>query len=69
MNAPEPRYWIVGGEYDSVAFERLVPGTEKLVGPFERKELAEAAWRDMAQATRPSCQIRYTIAEEHAKRT
>ncbi len=66
MNPTESRYWIIGGEYESAAFERLVPGTRTLVGPFERKELAEAAWRDRTQATRPSCQTRHTIAEERA---
>lgn len=43
MNATESRDWNVGGEYEPAAFERLVPGTERLIGPFARKELAEAA--------------------------
>ena len=29
------RYWVVGGEYDGPDFRALVPGTEKMVGPFE----------------------------------
>ena len=29
------RYWVIGGEYEGADFAALVPGTEKLVGPFE----------------------------------
>lgn len=61
------RYWIVGGEYEDAAFERLVSGTEKLVGPFADKTNAEQAWREMSVATRSSCHTRFTIAEERAR--
>ena len=64
----DARYWIVGGEYEDAAFDRLVPGTERLVGPFRDKGAAEEAWRGLAVATRPSCHTRFTIAEERARR-
>jgi hypothetical protein len=64
MSQTMKRYWIVGGEFDDANFERLVEGTERLVGPFRNRIVAERAWRDMATSTRPSCYTRYTIAEE-----
>ena len=64
MSETAKRYWIVGGEYNDASFERLVEGTERLVGPFRNRVVAERTWRDMATTTRPSCYTRYTIAEE-----
>ncbi|MHB1219293.1 MAG: DUF4170 domain-containing protein [Alphaproteobacteria bacterium] len=67
MSQANMRYWIVGGEYEDAGFERLVTGTEKLVGPFADKSNAEQAWREMSVATRSSCHTRFTIAEERAR--
>lgn len=66
MLKADTRFWIVGGEYDDQNFERLVRGTERLVGPFANRTAAEHAWRDLATATRPSCYTRFAIAEEPA---
>jgi hypothetical protein len=38
------RYWVVGGEYEDAAFRRLVPGTEKLAGPFADERRARDEW-------------------------
>ena len=58
------KYWIVGGEYTDTAFERLVEGTERVVGPFASRELALRIWRRLATETRSNCHARYTIAVE-----
>ena len=29
------RYWVIGGEYQDPHFRDLIPGTEKMAGPFE----------------------------------
>ena len=59
------RYWVIGGEYQDPAFKALIPGTEKMVGPFENEAKARTEW------TRLTCcpeggtaTTRYSIASE-----
>ncbi len=59
------RFWVIGGEYEGADFRALVPGTEKLVGPFECERKARTEW------TRLTCcpdggtaTTRYSIASE-----
>lgn len=61
------KYWIVGGEYLDTAFDRLITGTERLVGPFDSRDTAMSEWRKLAAETRANCHARYTIAEETAR--
>jgi hypothetical protein len=63
------RYWVVGGEYTCCAFENLIRGTEKLMGPFDSREEAEQAWRRLSEEHRPRAQMRFTIAREGSLRT
>lgn len=58
------RFWIVGGEYATTTFDRLVEGSERVVGPFADRRTAEAAWRRLSEDTRSQCCVRYTIAAE-----
>ena len=58
------RYWVVGGEYTSTEFEKLVDGTERVVGPFESRGDAERTWRNLSEDHRPEAQVRFTIAQE-----
>jgi hypothetical protein len=59
------RYWIVGGEYQDPAFSALIPGTEKIAGPFEDERRARTEWMRLAcsPGTDPAT-TRYTIAAE-----
>jgi hypothetical protein len=59
------RYWVIGGEYEGPDFSALVPGTEKMAGPFECETKARTEW------TRLTCcpeggtaTTRYSIAAE-----
>jgi hypothetical protein len=58
------RFWVIGGEYTSICFEELVGGTERLLGPFARRNEAEQTWREVSERHRPQCNVRFTIVEE-----
>jgi hypothetical protein len=58
------RYWVVGGKYETLEFNRLVHGTESIFGPFEARKDAESAWRRVTENTRSQAAVRYTIAAE-----
>ena len=38
------RYWVIGGEYEDPHFRDLIPGTEKMAGPFEDEHKARTEW-------------------------
>ena len=57
-------FWIVGGEYQSIDFAELIPGTGRVVGPFGDEIAAEQAWRKLSEEHRPQCLVRFTIAAE-----
>jgi hypothetical protein len=38
------RYWVIGGEYRDAEFGALVPGTEKMAGPFYDERKARTEW-------------------------
>jgi hypothetical protein len=58
------RFWVIGGKYESMTFDRLVTGTESLFGPFGEREDAESFWRDLSERTRSQATVRFTIASE-----
>ena len=57
----EMQYWVIGGEYDSVDFRRLIDGTSEVLGPFSYLREATHAWRERSDATRFKALMRYTI--------
>src|SRR5215469_7932744 len=62
--ATAERYWVVGGNYETMEFARVVPGTEDVFGPFGSIQDAESVWRCVAEKTRYQATVRYTIAAE-----
>jgi hypothetical protein len=58
------RYWVLGGKYETMDFDRLVAGTECVFGPFESMQDAQGIWRDVTEKTRCQATVRYTIAAE-----
>jgi hypothetical protein len=58
------RFWVVGGEYSCLAFKRLKNGAPEVVGPFETREEAKAAWKRLSDETRSRATARYAIATE-----
>ena len=61
------RFWVIGGEYASTAFDRVVEGTERILGPYLGREEAHRAWEEVAVETRSVCLARFTIVQEGAR--
>jgi hypothetical protein len=58
------RFWVVGGKYETMAFDHLVEGTECVYGPFVSEEDAQSAWHSVNERTRCQATVRFTIAVE-----
>ena len=59
------RFWVVGGEYADPDFRSLVPGTEKMAGPFEDERKARNEWIRLTYCPNTSsATTRYSIAAE-----
>jgi hypothetical protein len=58
------RFWVVGGEYRDPEFQALVPGTEKMVGPFEDERKERNEWMLLTYCPRTTATTRYSIAAE-----
>ena len=60
------RYWVIGGEYRDPAFQALIPGTEKMVGPFDCERKARTEWTRLTCCPDRSAAatVRYSIAAE-----
>jgi hypothetical protein len=61
------RFWIIGGEFQSLGFDEIVHGTEQLIGPFESRDEAERTWRDVSEEHRARCTVRFPIEQENAR--
>ena len=50
-------FWVIGGEFGSMNFHKLVEGSAQVKGPFKtRKEAEDAGGRSRKRtATRPAC--------------
>jgi hypothetical protein len=58
------RFWVVGGEYSCLAFKTLKNGAPDVIGPFESRDDARAAWRRVSDETRSCATAKYAIAAE-----
>jgi hypothetical protein len=58
------QFWVVGGQFRSLEFEKIVDGTERLVGPFDTRDDAECTWRQLSEENRWRCTVRFTIVQE-----
>jgi hypothetical protein len=58
------RFWVIGGEYRSTRFEELMPGTEKLLGPYPSLYDAQKVWRGISMASSACALERYAITTE-----
>jgi hypothetical protein len=61
------RFWIIGGEFESLGFHEIVHGTERLIGPFGTRDEAERNRRDVSEEHRAHCTVRFTIVQENAR--
>ncbi len=60
------RFWVIGGEYQTSRFDRMIGGTEKVFGPFVERDDAEQTWRSVSERHRSECCMRFSIVEERA---
>jgi hypothetical protein len=61
------RYWVIGGEYESTNFARLVPGRrEERHGPFAGFPEARAKWAELSMRHVDNAHVRYRIEKEDA---
>ena len=59
------RYWVIGGEYADIRFDRLAPDApEERHGPFAGYEDAYRVWQARARATIDDALVRFRIVEE-----
>jgi hypothetical protein len=58
------RFWVIGGEYSAMDFKRLKDGAQQLLGPFEDRAEAAAAWRRVSDENRSRATARFSIAAE-----
>ena len=57
-------YWVIGGEYRDAEFSALVPGTEKMAGPFADERKARTEWTRLTYCPEAKATTRYSIAAE-----
>jgi hypothetical protein len=57
-------YWVIGGEFGSMNFHKLVHGTAQVQGPFSTRSDAEDAWRSVSEQNRHRAGVRFSIVEE-----
>ena len=44
-------FWVIGGEFGSMNFHKLVEGSAQVQGPFKTRKEAEDAWRVVSEAS------------------
>lgn len=62
------QYWVIGGEYACTQFEQVVPGTERVYGPFMSYEEARRTWREQSLASRARATVRFSIVTNAAQK-
>ena len=44
-------FWVIGGEFGSMNFHKLVEGSAQVQGPFKTRQEAEDAWKKSRRRT------------------
>ena len=57
-------FWVIGGEFGSMNFHKLVEGSAQVQGPFKSRKEAEDAWRTVSEENRHKAGVRFSIVEE-----
>jgi hypothetical protein len=58
------RFWVIGGDYADTDFRTLIPGTERMAGPFEDERKARNEWIRLTYCPGVTATTRYSIAAE-----
>ena len=61
-------FWVIGGEFGSMNFHKLVEGSAQVQGPFKTRKEAEDAWRAVSEENRHKAGVRFSIVEEPSAR-
>jgi len=61
------RFWVLGGEYACLKFERLKDGTQQMLGPFETRDEASAVWKRVSAENSSRANARFSIAAERLR--
>ena len=60
-------FWVIGGEFGSMNFHKLVEGSAQVKGPFKSRKEAEDCWREVADESRHKAGVRFSIVEEPSR--
>ena len=60
-------FWVIGGEFGSMNFHKLVEGSAQVQGPFKTRKEAEDAWRAVSEENRHKAGVRFSIVEEPSR--
>ena len=61
------RFWVVGGDYTCTGFHCLRDGSQKVIGPFDDRDEAQAAWRQLSEESRCRATARFAITSEQIR--
>jgi hypothetical protein len=62
-------FWVIGGEFGSMNFHKLVEGSAQVQGPFKSRQDAEEAWKKVSEENRHKAGVRFSIVEEPKRAT
>jgi hypothetical protein len=60
-------FWVIGGEFGSMNFHKLVEGSAQVKGPFKTRKEAEDCWREVSEENRHKAGVRFSIVEEPSR--
>src|SRR5258708_40020869 len=60
-------FWVIGGEFGSMNFHKLVEGSAQVKGPFKTRKEAEECWREVSEENRHKAGVRFMIVEEPSR--
>ena len=60
-------FWVIGGEFGSMNFHKLVEGSAQVKGPFKTRAEAENCWREVSEQHRHKAGVRFSIVEEPSR--
>ena len=64
---PGSNFWVIGGEFGSMNFHKLVEGSAQVQGPFKTRKEAEEAWKVVSEENRHKAGVRFSIVEEPSR--
>lgn len=67
-NPKQPRagdvfFYVIGGEYEDMSFERLITSTSIIEGPFQNHESAKTAWARLNEKAGGDAVTRFEIIQ------